>query len=84
MTNFDTDAADKRWNDRIDALKEEERLPFQKGYVTSSADAVGSITSVLEADMSDTEKLDTLQALMNAMSMTIHVAELMTGEKYFE
>jgi hypothetical protein len=84
VTQFDTEAADKRWNDRINALAPEERLPFQKGYVFSSADAVGSITSIIDSDLSDQEKLSTLHSLMDAMQMTIQVASLLSGEEYFD
>jgi hypothetical protein len=83
MMDFDFDEAEERFKGKLDSMTVEQKDFFQKGYLSSAADAIASIDSVMDTPIPDAEKIDTLKALVNYMRLTIQLAELATGEKFF-
>lgn len=81
---FDIDEAEARWNERMKNLSPEEKELFQTGYISSSADAVSSLDSILDNEaMGDSEKLMVLHSLTDYMRFIIVAAELARGKEFF-
>lgn len=78
------ESAAERYNERITDLTEEEAQAFHKGYLSSTADAIVSLESILDSADTDEERVAVIRDVLHRQRGTITLAEIALGTNIFQ